>query len=202
MSPIDRPSLGGAAPMTVTWIVCARCTLNNHPSDRYCSTCGLPLGSALPDAEAGIDALGTYEAPEPADPDTFRLIRELVARSGYEAGPSSHGWRMVVPLRLDRRQAVYVGHGGTDPEGRSLLSLISVCGPASDRDARIVLKLNARSVEGHFAIKVLRGEEYFVVIQNVPADLLEHLDASGLVRRIAEAADGLEERLTRGLDLY
>jgi hypothetical protein len=188
--------------MSVFLIVCARCALGNHLSNRFCAGCGLPLGAAMPDAEAGSDALGTFEAPEPAGPDTFRLIRELVARSGYEAGPSSHGWRMVVPLQLDRQQAVYVGHAGTDPEGRSILSLVSVCGPANERDTRILLKLNALRVEGHYAIKVLLGEEYFVVIQNLTAESVEHLDASGLVRRIAEAADGLEDRLSRGLDLY
>jgi hypothetical protein len=162
----------------------------------------LPLGSASPDAGAGLDALGPYEAPEPADADTSRLIDELVARSGYEASPAGHGWRMVVSLQLDRRQAVYVGHAGTDPEGRSILSLVSVCGPANDRDTRALLKLNARSVEGHFAIKVLRGEEYFVVIENLASDSAAQLDAAALVRRIAEAADGLEERLSRGRDLY
>ena len=85
----------------------------------------------LPDAEAGNDALGPYEAPEPADPDTHRLIRELVARSGFEAGPSSHGWRMIVPLQLDRKQAVYVGPTGADLDGRAVVSLVSVCGTAT-----------------------------------------------------------------------
>jgi hypothetical protein len=188
--------------MSISTIACARCTAGNHFSSRFCIGCGLPLGAATPDAEAGSDALGIYEAPEPAEPDVQRLIRDLVARSGYEAGPSSHGWRMVVPLQLDRKQAVYVGHAGTDPEGRSIHSLVSVCGPANDRDTRILLKMNARIVEGHFAIKVLRGEEYFVVIQNLTADSVEYHDASGLVRRIAEAADGLEDRLSRGRDLY
>lgn len=188
--------------MSISMIACARCVMSNHSSNRFCVACGLPLGGAMPDAEAGSDALGIYEAPEPAEPDTARLIRRLVARSGYEAGPSSHGWRMIVPLQLDRKQAVYVGHAGTDPEGRTILSLISVCGPANDRDTRILLKANARAVEGHFAIKVLRGEEYFVVIENLTADSVEMLDAGGLVRRIAEAADGLEDRLSRGRDLY
>ena len=80
--------------------------------------------------------------------------------------------------------------------------MVSVCGPANDRDARKLLKLNALVVEGHFAIRVLRGEEYFVVIENLPADTADRLDPSGLVRRIAETADGLEDRLSRGLDLY
>jgi hypothetical protein len=188
--------------MGVSVIICARCTVGNHPSTRFCVKCGLPLGSALPDAVAGSEALGPYEAPEPADPDTPRLLRELARRSGFDARPAGHGWRLDVPLHLDRRQAVYVGYAGTDPEGRSILSLVSVCGPANDRDARILLKLNARVVEGHFAIRVLRGEEYFVVIENLPADAVERIDPSPLVRRIAEAADGLEDRLSRGLDFY
>ena len=77
-------------------IICARCTVSNHSSTRFCTECGLPLGSLRPDAEAGADALGPYEAPDATDPDTPRLMRELVERSGYEAGPSGHGWRMVV----------------------------------------------------------------------------------------------------------
>jgi hypothetical protein len=189
--------------MTFTTISCARCALGNHASNRFCAGCGLPMGSAQPDAEAGSDALlGTYEAPEPADPDTDRLIRDLVARSGYDATPARHGWRLVVPLQLDRRQAVYIGYAGTDPEGRAILALVSVCGPATDRDARLLLKHNARAVEGHFAIKVLRGEEYFVVIHNLAAAAAADLDAAGLVRRIALIADSLEDRLSRGRDLY
>lgn len=188
--------------MSAAVVICARCAVANHPSVRFCDRCGLPLGAAQPDAEAGADALGPYEAPDPTDADTTRLIHDIVDRAGFESAPSGHGWRLVVPLQLDRRQAVYVGQGGTDPEGRPILSLVSVCGPASDRDARILLKLNARAVEGHFAIKVLRGEEYFVVIENLPASIAEQTDAAGLVRRIAEVADGLEDRLSRGLDLY
>ena len=188
--------------MPAAQIICARCAVANHPSTRFCVKCGLPLGSAQPDAEAGADALGPYEAPEPADPDTTRLVRLLVEQSGFEASPAGHGWQMVVPLQLDRHQAVYVGHAGTDLEGRPLLAMVSVCGPANDRDARILLKMNARTVAGHFAIKVLRGEEYFVVIENLAADGVVRADAPGLVRRIAEVADGLEDRLSRGRDLY
>jgi hypothetical protein len=188
--------------MSSITIVCARCTVANHSASRFCAGCGLPLGAVQADSGAGTDALGTYEPPDPADPDVNRLLRDLAIRSGFDSSPWGHGWRMVVPLELDRRQAVYAGHAGTDGEGRAILSLVSVCGPANERDTRILLKLNARSVEGHFAIKVLRGEEYFVVIQNLTAVSVADLDAAGLVRRMAEAADVLEDRLSRGRDLY
>lgn len=188
--------------MPVSTISCTRCALGNHPSNRFCTACGLPLGSAQADAEAGGDALGMYEPPDPADPESDSLLRDLVARSGFDAAPARHGWRLVVSLPLDRRQVVYLGHAGTDPEGRPLIALVSVCGTARDRDARTLLKLNARSVEGHFAIRVLRGEEYFVVVHNLAANLSADLDAAALVRRIAEKADSLEDRLSRGRDLY
>ena len=107
-------------------------------------------------------------------------------RAEFDSQPAGHGWRIDVPLHLDRRQAVYLGYAGVDVEGRALLSLVSVCGPANDRDARKLLKLNVHTVEGHFAIRVLRGEEYFVVIENLPADAVERLDPSPIVRRIAD----------------
>lgn len=181
---------------------CARCAETNHPSTRFCIRCKLPLGRMEPDAGVAADALGPYEAPEPADPDAGRSLHKFVAAAGYERAPSGHGWRLIVPLDADRRQVVYIGHAGTDPDGRPILALVSICGPATDRDARTLLKLNARLVECHFAIKTLRGEEYFVVLENLPVELIDRVDPAALVRRVAETADQLEDRLSRGLDLY
>jgi hypothetical protein len=146
--------------------------------------------------------LEPYEAPEPADPDIAHLIIDFVKRTGYDANSSGRGWQIIVPMRLDRKQAVYVGPAGTDAEGRTILSLVSVCGPVNERDCRSLLKLNARIVEGHFAIRVLLGEEYFVVIDNLAINMLQSIDAAMLVRTVAEVADGLEDRLSRGCDLY
>lgn len=188
--------------MSILIISCARCTTGNHSSTRFCSGCGLPLGAAEADAGAALDALGPYEAPEPADPDATRLIRDLVTRTGLEATSSGHGWRVVMPLGLDRKQAVYIGYAGVDMAGRPIVTLVSICGTANDRDPRILLQMNARMVEGHFAIKILRGEAYFVVIENMAVESMVPIDAAGLVRRIALTADSLEDRLTRGRDLF
>ncbi|MDB5352947.1 MAG: hypothetical protein JWN86_4194 [Planctomycetota bacterium] len=181
---------------------CARCARPNHPSTAFCAGCGLPLGTAQADAGAARDALGVYEAPDPSEADLSPVVRDLALRCGFPATPFGHGWRVVVPLPMDRTQAVYLGHDGTDAEGRPLIGLVSVCGPANDRDTRLLLKLNARAVEGHFAIETLRGDEYFVVCRAILAESAGEIDAPGLVARIAQVADGLEDRLSRGRDLY
>jgi hypothetical protein len=134
--------------------------------------------------------------------DLRRKIGQFAVSSGFEASPSGAGWRMVVPLRTGRQQAVYIGPMGSDSEGRTLAGLVSLCSPAMDRDARTLLRFNMRATEGHFAIRQLRGEEYFVLCRLVAADELERLDAAHIVQRMAEIADRFEDRLSRGADLY
>ena len=114
--------------MPFSTIVCARCATNNHISERFCTACGLPLGAAMPDAEAALDALGPFEAPEPTEVDAAAILRDFVARTGLPAVPARQGWRLQVDLRLNRHQAVYVGGAGGDHRGRTLLALVSVCG--------------------------------------------------------------------------
>jgi hypothetical protein len=188
--------------MTIGQVACARCTQGNPPSSRFCESCGLPLGAAQSDASAATDILSAVEPPAPGEPDVTPALRAYIERSRLDATPYGPGWRLVVPLPLDRRQAVYIGPAGRDPEGRSLVQVASVCGAANERDTRTLLKLNARSAEGHFAIRVLRGEEYFIVIHLIPADALAHSDPATLLPRLAARADSVEDRLTRGLDLF
>ena len=188
--------------MPTTTISCARCTTISHAASRFCSGCGLTLGAAEAEADAWIDVLGPYELPEPADQNVSRQVRDFGARSGFDAKSSGSNWRIDVLLPMGRKQAVYLGEAGVDADNRPIVSLVSISGTANDRDPRILLKLNARTVEGHFAIKVLRGEEYFVVIRNLPVDALGQVDARQVVTRIAETADNLEDRLTRGRDLF
>ena len=44
--------------MPSTTIVCARCTLANLETDRFCAGCGLPLGGVQADAGVGVEAWG------------------------------------------------------------------------------------------------------------------------------------------------
>ena len=181
---------------------CARCPTVNPVASRFCAGCGLPLGAAEADAGAWVDLLGPDDGPESADPEVARLVREFVGRSGADIRSVGANWRLDVLLPMGRKQAVYVGEAGIRAEAGAIVTLVSISGTANDRDPRLLLKWNARRVDGHFAIQVLRGEEYFVVIRNLAADELAGLDARSVVRRIAETADNLEDRLTRGRDLF
>ena len=181
---------------------CARCPTVNPVASRFCAGCGLPLGAAEADAGAWVDLLGPDDGPESADPEVARVVRDFVSRAGADVRSVGGNWRLDVLLPMGRKQAVYVGEAGIRAELGSIVTLVSISGTANDRDPRILLKWNARTVEGHFAIKVLRGEEYFVVIRNLPAGELAGLDAQAVVFRIASTADSLEDRLTRGRDLF
>lgn len=183
-------------------IGCARCTTPNHPSERYCVCCGLPLGSVEADSDTGLDPLGPYEAPDPTDNHVQSILLDLVKRSEIPAASAGHGWRLVVPVRPERKQAVYLGYSGIDSNDAPIITLVSVSGPANERDVRTLMKWNARVFNGHFALRVLRGEEYFVFLHNLEAALVPHVQVSPLVRHIAHTADQLEERLSRGRDLY
>ena len=188
--------------LTVT-IVCARCTLANHVSERFCSDCGLPMGALQPDAEAAYDALEPYEAPEPADPDVARLDhrfrqadaattpipRAAAGRSSSRCGSiasrrSMSGRREPTPR--DGRSSAW-----SRSAGRSTTAIAAPCSSSTRASSRDI------SPSG-----CLRGEEYFVVIENLAVDMLNSIDAARLVRRVAEVADGLEDRLSRGRDLY
>lgn len=183
-------------------ISCARCTSENAPAIRHCESCGLPLGSAEPDADAAFDALGPYEAPEPTAADSRRLARRMAEESGFRTSPAPNGWRCDVPLRLDRRQAVFVGPAALGPGSEAGVSLVSICAPANVRDALELLKFNTHATLAHYAVKVLRGESYFVLVANLTAPQLPTVEPRALVLGMAELADGLEGRLSRGRDLF
>ena len=189
--------------MTIITIVCARCTLTNHVSERYCSCCGLPLGAVLADAGAGIDALGPYEVPEPADPDVARLILRIRPPGRIRSRtPRARAGRLVVPLRLDRKQAVYLGPAGTDAEGRAIPRPWS---PSAGRSTTATAAPCSSSTPGSSRATSRSASceaRNTSSSSRTPCRDPPTIDANGLIRRVAELADGLEERLSRGGDIY
>ena len=191
-------------------VTCAKCAAENDPAARCCTRCGLPFNSPLPDNDPAVanSSEASFDPPDTAtfeavSLDLMRVIHDFAVRSGFELHRiPRHGYRLTVQLPNERHQAVYIGHIGADRENRPTIGLISVCGTVNDRDCRSLLKQNAITVDGHFAIKTLRGEDYFVYVLNITADYARIVDAHHLVRRIAETADQMEQRLSRGKDVF
>ena len=197
---VRTPRSRELAMMAVTF-ACARCARPNHPSTRSARAAACPSGTAQARRRGRPRRPGPLRGPRPGRPRPVpscatwspgagsRRPRSATAGGWSSRCRSTAAGRLPRPRR-DRRR------------GPALIGLVSVCGPANDRDARLLLKLNARAVEGHFAIKTLRGEEYFVVVRTILAESPRPNRRRRPRPRIAQAADGLEDRLSRGRDLY
>jgi hypothetical protein len=155
-----------------------------------------------------LEAAGAERAVEPPAPpeepndQTVALVAQLAEGCGRPAEPTQFGFRVQVPVANDRLQSVHVGFGGKDDEGRDLVTLLSVCGKVDDRTAHVLMKRNARMVEGQFAIRTLGGEEYFVVVANRVAGRPGLEDIGDLISKLAREADLVESQLTAGADVY
>ena len=104
-----------------------------------------------------------------------------MARSGLEVVTSGHGWAYV-SSRLDRKQAVYIGRPAPMPTAWPCLAGVDLRAGQRPRLPHL-LKHNARMADGHFAIRVLRGEEYFVVIENLAVEAATAIDPQAMMPR-------------------
>jgi hypothetical protein len=183
------------APVT---IVCAHCQTSNLRAARYCVQCGHLLGEPASSAAEPEP----NESPEVAADATLERIRAIVLRSGHECTQTRVGYRLRVKLDGNRGQTVHVLFGGKDDSGDDLISFLSVCGAADERNARVLLKRNSRMLHGHFAIRTMNGQEYFVVQANQLAESADELKVKNTLAYLAQQADHIEAQLSKGRDLY
>ena len=150
-----------------------------------------------------MPSLDPYEAPEPADPDIERLIREFVAllRASTSCPPATAGGSRS-PRRLDRKQAVYVGPAGTDAERPPFAR--PGLGLRAGQRPRLPDPAQAERADDRRPLRDPRppGRGVFRRHREPARRYLASVDPRRIVRRIAELADGLEDRLSRGRDLY
>ena len=133
----------------------------------------------------------------PADPR--QLVRAVAQTSGWQLTESADRFAVVVPIGALRKQTVEVSFAGKDPQGHPLLSYSSACGPMNDKNATVLLKLNAQLVHGAFAVQSTPSGDMVVIQANQMADTATVLDVSRTISSIAFQADQAEEKLT-GLD--
>ncbi len=94
----------------------------------------------------------------PVSLDPRQIVRSVATSAGYTVQESGDTWEVVVPLGTLRKQKVMVEFGKPDDSGHALVSYWSVCGPASEKNASILLRFNADTVHGSFAVRNLSGQ--------------------------------------------
>jgi membrane protease subunit (stomatin/prohibitin family) len=153
-----------------------------------------PGGVAPAGAAAGIG----FAALAPAAVDPRQMVRSVAQSSGWQVAEAGDVWKIVVPINTLRKQTVTVNFGAKDDQGHSLISFVSTCGPSSDKNAMVLLKLNTQLVHGAFAVQATPSGDMIVVQANQLADTATALDVSRILTAVAWQADQAEENLTGG----
>ena len=126
------------------------------------------------------------------------LVRSVAGAAGWQVQETGDAWQIVVPVGPLRKQTISVQFGGKDDEGHELLSISSICGPASDRNAMALLRYNTKMVHGAFAVLPTPAGEMIVVQANQLADTADSLAITRVMTAVAWQADKAEEKLGGG----
>jgi serine/threonine-protein kinase len=180
------PDIRTVAPGTPDVVagILERC-LAKRPADRYANANAL-----ADDLETAVFQIR----------DTESLIREsLEGVDCFVQGGRDH-FRVLFQLPGDRLQEVYL-EVTENKQGERLLSVFSVCGPASPGHFEFALKLNAKLTYGSLSIRTVNGQGMFVMTRTFARDRACSADIRAALLEIARRADRVEQQLTNS-DLY
>ena len=177
--------------------ICRACKFENAASVRFCIQCGLAM-----DAADARDETTPNASPELMLAETAAMLKRIAHESGYACEPTGAGIRVTVPLGPDRRQRVHVTFTGRDDDGHDIISFLSVCGAFDAKHAEKLMRLNAKLTYGAFAVRTIKGRDYFVVTANQLAGTADLEEIRKLLFEVARRADGIEEKLASGKDVY
>ncbi|HVP10579.1 MAG TPA: zinc-ribbon domain-containing protein [Phycisphaerae bacterium] len=183
---------------------CPNCQCENPVGAPFCMRCGTLLAClALPDAD--LSDTGIIE-PEPAAvdarPTTEELLKRVVTEAGFEHHKTRAGYRVTVPLTEGRHQHVHVMFNGHDDDGHDVISFLSICGPADERQAMPLLRFNGKLTYAAFAVRVIGGKDHIVVTANQPAATADPAEIRKFLVAVAKHADAVEKKIGKGQDVY
>lgn len=130
--------------------------------------------------------------------DPKQLVRSVVQSAGWHVSEHDDVWQVTVPVGTLRKETVTVDFSGKDDEGDAIISYTSVCGPASEKNAMLLLRYNNKMVHGAFAVRKSDSGEMIVVQGNQLASTADTLEVTRLINAIAWQADKVEDKLGGG----
>ena len=133
--------------------------------------------------------------------ETEGLVSEaLVGSDGHIQQGARDTFRVIVPVPGDRLQEVYI-EATEGRLGERLLTVYSVCAPASADHYEFALKLNAELTYGSLSIREVNGAPMFVMSRTYGHAQITPADLKATVAEIARRSDKIEEQLTN-MDLF
>ena len=159
------------------------------PAPAVAAAAGAAAGAASSQSSLNFDALSA------AAPDPQQLVRAAAQAANWSIEEASDAWHLTVPVGPLRKQVVTARFDKQDEEGHRMISYTSVCGPASEKNAMLLLRFNQQLVHGAFAVQATPAGEMVVVQANQLADTADPLEVSRLITSVAWQADRAEEKL-------
>ena len=100
----------------------------------------------------------------------------------------------------DRRQSIFLAELKTNP-GRRVLRVETPVAPLADLDAEKCLRINLTQRTGYLAVGDLDGVPYIKMCENLPYAFVGEQELDYVIRRVALAADRMEQFLEPGDDV-
>lgn len=100
----------------------------------------------------------------------------------------------------DRRQSMFLAELKTN-DGRRVLRVETPVAPLADLDAEKCLRINLTQRVGYLAVGDLDGVPYIKMCENLPYAFVGEQELDYVIRRVALAADQMEQFLEPGGDV-
>jgi hypothetical protein len=102
--------------------------------------------------------------------------------------------------RSERRQSMFLAELKTN-DGRRVLRVETPVAPLADLDAEKCLRINLTQRVGYLAVGDLDGVPYIKMCENLPYAFVGEQELDYVIRRVALAADQMEQFLEPGGDI-
>ena len=99
-----------------------------------------------------------------------------------------------------RRQSIFLAELKTD-HGRRVLRVETPVAPLADLGAEKCLRINLTQRVGYLAVGDLDGVPYIKMCENLPYAFVHEQELDYVIRRVAQAADRMEQFLEPGEDV-
>lgn len=153
---------------------------------------GAAMGAAM--AGGGID----FSNLSPSQTDPKQLVRNVIESSNWTLTESGDLWHVTIPVGSLRKQTVNIDFSKQDEHGHAIISYTSTCGPATEKNAMLLLQYNMQMMHGAFAVQQTDSGAMVVVAANQLADAADPLEVTRVLTAVAWQADQVEEKLIGG----